>query len=247
MDRRGGAIAIFKRAALLALTAVMGVAFGSSAAVAEPRKNLERGIIVDLPGVDAVLYEVTENMYLLDAAGNVVGPEQAVSRKAQASLVGWARLGTPLCPSKQMVTKGVHFKTCAITADGVDNISLATGRGTVDGTFAIVVQDDNDADAPEFVVMNGLFRGNMDLSMRPLGTVVGNFIPNATGVAAPFCGTFRLPFAVDVDGQRTNPRRGVPAYYLADDGQTVFPAVAEEKSLRMPTVRLELKFGKKCR
>jgi len=246
MDCRGGVNAIFKRAALLALTAVMGVAFGSSAAVAEPRRNLERGIIVDLPGVDAVLYEVTENMYLLDAAGNVVGPEQAVSRKAQASLVGWARLGSPLCPAKQMVTKGVHFKTCSITADGLDNISLATGRGTVDGSFAVVVQDDNAADAPEFVVMNGLFHGNMDLSMRPLGTVVGTFIPNSTGVAVPFCGTFRLPFAVEHDGQRGNPRRNAAAYYLADDGQTVFPAVAEEKSLRMPTVRLELKFGKKC-
>src|SRR4030095_2355488 len=138
MDCRGGVITIFKRAALLALTAVMCVTFGSSAAVAEPRRNLERGIIVDLPGVDAVLYEVTENMYLLDGAGNVVGPEQAVSRKAQASLVGWARLGSPLCPAKQMVTKGVHFKTCAITADGLDNISLATGRGTVDGSFAVV-------------------------------------------------------------------------------------------------------------
>ena len=99
----------------------------------------------------------------------------------------------------------------------------------------------------ELVDENGVFHGNMDLSMRPLGTVVGNFIPNTTGVAVPFCGTFRLPFAVDWDGQRTNPRRGVPAYYMADDGQTVFPAVAEEKSLRMPTVRLELKFGKKCK
>jgi len=63
----------------------------------------------------------------------------------------------------------------------------------------------------------------------------------------PFCGTFRLPFAVEFDGQRVNPRRGSAAYYMADDGQTVFPAAAEEKSLRMPTVRLELKFGNKCR
>ncbi len=39
MDCRGGVNAIFKRAALLALTAVMGVAFGSSAAVAGPRRT----------------------------------------------------------------------------------------------------------------------------------------------------------------------------------------------------------------
>ena len=57
-----------------------------------------------LAGADAVLYEVTEKMYLLDAAGNDVAPEQAVARKADASLVGWARLGTPLCPYEQMVT-----------------------------------------------------------------------------------------------------------------------------------------------
>jgi hypothetical protein len=246
MDCRGGVIAIFKRAALLALTAVMCVAFGSSAAVAEPRKNLQRGIIVDLgAGVDAVLYEVTEKMYLLDAAGNVVAPEQAVTRKAQASLMGWARLGSPLCPYDQMVSN-LGASTCSVTADGLDSISLATGRGTVDGTFAVVVQDDNAVDAPEFVVMNGAFNGNMDLSMRPLGKVVGNFTPSATGVAVPFCGTFRLPFAVEFDGTRSNPRNGVGAYYMADDGQSVFPVATGEKSLRAPTVRLELKFGSKC-
>ena len=246
MDRRGGVIAIFKRAVLTALTAVLCVTFGSSAAVAEPRRNLQRGIVVDLAGVDAVLYEVTEKMYLLDSAGNVVAPEQAVTRKAQASLMGWARLGSPLCPVAQMATN-VRLNTCSVTADGLDNISLLTGQGTVEGSFAVVVQDDNATDAPEFVVMNGVFHGDMDLSIRPLGTVVGTFTPNTTGVAAPFCGTFRLPFAVEFDGQRVNPRRGSAAYYLADDGQTVFPAVAEEKSLRMPTVRLELKFGNKCR
>jgi hypothetical protein len=81
MDCRGGVNAIFKRAALLALSAVMCVAFGSSAVVAGPLKNLERGIIVDIGGADAVLYEVTENMYLVDSEGRPVGPEQAVARK----------------------------------------------------------------------------------------------------------------------------------------------------------------------
>ena len=248
MDRRGGVITTFKRAALLALTAVTCVAFGSSAAVAEPRKNLQRGIIVDLgAGVDAVLYEVTEKMYLLDAAGNVVAPEQAVTRKAQASLMGWARLGSPLCPAAQMATNGVYPTTCSVTADGLDNISLTTGRGTVDGTFAVVVQDDNAVDAPEFVVMNGAFHGNMDLSMRPLGKVSGNFTPSDTGVAVPFCGTFRLPFAVASDGTRGNPWWGAKAYYLDDDGHSLLPVVGDEKSLRTPTVRLELKFGNKCK
>ena len=249
MDRRGGAIAIFKRAALTALTAVMCVTLGSSAAVAEPRKNLQRGVIVDLAGVDAVLYEVTEKMYLLDAAGNVVAPEEAVTRKAQASLMGWARLGTPLCPSADMamVKSRVKPTICSVTADGLDNLSLTTGRGTVDGTFAVVVQDDNDSDAAEFVVMNGSFHGDMDLSMRPLGKVVGTFASNATGVAVPFCGTFRLPFAVEWDGTRSSPRFWNSAYYLADDGVSLIPVLWEEKSLRTPTVRLELKFGDKCK
>ena len=48
MDCRGGVIAIFKRGALMALTAVTCVAFGNSAVVAGPLKNLERGIIVDI-------------------------------------------------------------------------------------------------------------------------------------------------------------------------------------------------------
>src|SRR5262245_19409941 len=147
MDRRGGALTNLKRVALMALAAVSSVGFAAQSVAAEPRKNLQRGIVVDLPGVDAVLYEVTEKMYLLDAAGNVVAPDQAVTRKAQASLMGWARLGTPLCPSAAMTRNKIRPTTCSVTADGLDNISLTTGRGTVDGAFAVVVQADNDSDA----------------------------------------------------------------------------------------------------
>ena len=246
MHRRGGVIAIFKRAALMALTAVMGVVFGSSAAVAGPLKNLERGIIVDIGGADAVLYEVTENMYLVDREGRPVGPEQAVARKAEAALAGWARVGTPLCPYEQMALSLVR-PACAVTAEGLDNISLLTGQGSVDGTFAVVVQDDNLTDGPEYVVMNGTFSGQMDLSTRPLGKVSGKFVSNLTGEAVPFCGTFRLPFALNLWGKRENPRRGQVAYYMANDGKSVFPVLGGEKSLGMPTVRLELTFGSLCR
>ena len=179
MDCRGGVIAIFKRAALMALTAVTCVAFGSSAAVAGPLKNLERGIIVDMAGADAVLYEVTEKMYLVDGAGNAVGPEQAVARKAEASLAGWARRRIRRCARTSRWRPTLRRNTCSVTAEGLDNISLLTGQGTVEGTFAVVVQDDNLADGPEYVVMNGIFSGKMDLSMRPLGKVSGNFVPNA--------------------------------------------------------------------
>ena len=69
MDRRGGVIAIFKRAALLALTAVTCVTLGSSAVVAEPRKNLQRGVIVDLPGVDASKVDINFEQNVLTIRG----------------------------------------------------------------------------------------------------------------------------------------------------------------------------------
>ena len=126
-------------------------------------------------------------------------------------------------------------------------IALLTGQGTVEGTFAVVVQDDNVIDGPEYVVMNGTFSGAMDLSIRPLGKVSGTFVPAITGQAIPFCGTFRLPFGLNLWGKRENPRRGQSAYYMANDGKSVFPAVHGEKALGMPTVRLELTFGSLCR
>ena len=49
---------------------------------------------------DVVLYEVTEDMYLKDAAGKFVNSLVAGGRRtAVAQLSGWAKLGTPLCPA----------------------------------------------------------------------------------------------------------------------------------------------------
>ena len=250
MVRRGEVThsSISKRIAAWSFVALaIGVLVGVSPASAEPRRNLNRGIVIDLPGADAVLYEVTEKMYLLDANGNVVPPDLAVVRKADASLFGWARVGNPLCPSIQLVTN-LGLGVCSVTADGIDNISLWTGKGTVDGTFAVVVQDDNTTDAPEYVVMNGTFAGQMDLSIRPLGKIVGTFSAGGGSAPVPFCGTFRLPFKVadDGSGKRQNPARNQAAYYLHDDGATLLPVQAAEKSIGMPTVRLELKFGASC-
>src|SRR5215470_11708670 len=48
---------------------------------------------------DAVLYEVTEDMYLKDGNGNFVTSVVAGGRRsAVAQLSGWAKVGTPLCP-----------------------------------------------------------------------------------------------------------------------------------------------------
>jgi hypothetical protein len=228
---------------LVALT--IGWVAAAMPASAEPKRNLNRGLVIDVPGADAVLYEVTEKMYLIDGDGNVVGPDLATTRKADASLFGWARLGNPLCPNAALETVP-QLGVCSVTADGIDNISLWTGLGSVDGTFAVVIQDDNKTDAPEYVVMNGRFAGKMDLSIRPLGKIVGTFTSTGSNNPVPFCGTFRLPFQITADGKRDNPRRGVEAYYLADDGQTLITVQAPEKSIGMPTVRLELKFAGSC-
>src|SRR2546423_15520856 len=74
-----------RRAAMaLALACVLGLG------VLPVMADSEKSNLPDVKSADAVLYEGTENMYLLDAAGNVVGPEGALPRKADASLSGWA-------------------------------------------------------------------------------------------------------------------------------------------------------------
>ena len=209
---------------------------------AGPKKN----IVVEVPNAEAVLYEVTENMYLIDELGNVVLPANASRRQAAASLYGWAKVGNLLCPAAILITSP-RAETCSVTADGIDNISLLTGKGGVTGTYAVVVQDDNAVDAPEYVVMNGAFQGDMDLSIRPLGKVVGTFTPAGATQGVKFCGTFRLPFSVGKLGRREMPRRNTDAFYLADDGKTLIPVQKAELSLGMATVRLELNFDRACR
>src|SRR5213592_3161380 len=221
-----------RAATALALACVLGL--GVVRANADPERSK---VLPDVKSADAVLYEVSENMYLLDAAGNVVGPEAAVRRKADASLYGWARVGNPLCPFDVLVTNP-QARTCSLTAAGIDDLALNTFTGGVDGAFAVVLQDDNNADSPEFVIMNGGFKGAMDLSKRPLGKISGTFVATGSTQPTPFCGTFRLPFSV-TKGKRGQPARHAPAYYLADDFVTLIPVHPQELSLGMATVRLE--------
>jgi hypothetical protein len=243
MDRKGGLIdrSTWKRITVWSLAALSCV-WAAGPAAARERRN----IIVDVPDAEAVLYEVTENMYLIDDHGNLVLPQDATRRQADASLFGWARVGNLLCPSALLVTNP-RAETCSVTADGIDNLSLTTGKGDVTGTFAVVVQDDNAVDAAEYVVMNGAFRGDMDLSIRPLGKVIGTFTPAGGAEAVKFCGTFRLPFSIGRAGKREMPRRNAAAFYLADNGTSLIPVQKAELSLGMPTVRLELNFEQNCR
>lgn len=197
---------------------------------------------------DAVLYEVTEDMFLKDAAGNFVsGAATAARRSAVAQLSGWAKIGTPLCPAyvRMIVPKA---KRCTVNATGADDLSLATGRGTLAGTYAVVVQGDNAVDAPEFVIMTGTFFGNADLSLSlsgqaPLGVITDGVgtIDGYSEATFKFTGTFRLPFAVDQVGRRQRASREWDAYYLDAHGH-LLEVKDQERSLGMPTVRLEIEF-----
>jgi hypothetical protein len=199
-------------------------------------------------GPDAILYEVTEDMYLKDAAGNsVAGVDTAARRSAVAQLSGWAKIGTPLCPAyvRLIVPKA---KRCTVNATGADDLSLATGKGTLGGTYAVVVQGDNNVDAPEFVIMTGTFSGNADLSLSlsqqaPLGLITDGVgtIDGYAEASFKFTGTFRLPFALDEVGRHRRVSRESKAYYLDDHGYPV-EVKDRERSLGIPTVRLEINF-----
>jgi hypothetical protein len=199
------------------------------------------------PTYGAVLYEVTEDMYLKDSTGQFVTSALADGRRvAVARLSGWARLGTPLCPTwVQYVVPGA--KKCSLNASGADDLSLATGTGTLAGTYTVTVQDNNTVDGPEFVIMSGTFKGNADLSPAFTGTPLGSITNGVGTIDGPggslfaFRGTFRLPFTMDWTGKRGRVRRNHGAYYLGSDGLP-FRVRYNEKSLGMPTVRIDIVF-----
>jgi hypothetical protein len=199
-------------------------------------------------GPDAALYEVTEDMYLKDTAGAFVkSPVPGGRRMAVARLSGWAKLGTPLCPSWVLYINP-NAKRCTVNASGADDLSLSTGKGTLGGTFAVVVQGDNMTDAEEFVIMSGTFKGDADLSLafsgKPLGFITNGVgtIDGYEGATFAFSGTFRLPFAFDWTGKYGKIRKNHGAYYLGDNGYP-FRVRRDEKSLGVPTVRIDLKFS----
>lgn len=147
----------------------------------------------------ATLYELSENMKLTSKIrhGQTIGRRQAMS-----ALSGVAAVKTPLCP-QAVLASGPGG--CAINVIGMDDISLMTGLGTLEGTYTTVVQGDNPVDGPEAVVQIGAFTGQMDFSPAilrqvPYGTVVGRVTSGSgRGRSSPFTGVFRLPFAGNVE------------------------------------------------
>ena len=201
--------------------------------------------------VDAVLYEVTEDMLLLKADGKTpTGTlSEAAFRYADAALTGWAELGTPLCPSELLLVYP-KAKRCALNANGHDLISLADGTGPVWGEFTVVVNADNPSDGPEAVVGVGSFAGTGNLAQALQGIPLGSLQAGGE-VSFPsfdltqsfsFTGTFRLPFGMAKDGSKGRAWVNHAAFYLKDSGRPV-KVRENERSIGWPTVRLEIKFN----
>lgn len=144
----------------------------------------------------ATLYELTENMKLLEPRNNKHRPRVA-RRIATSAITGVAAPGTPLCPTPDFQSGPAG---CAVNVLGSDNVSLKTGLGTLTGDFTTVIQGDNPVDGPEAVVLRGEFSGQMDFSPAilhqiPFGTVVGKVKADRARRRTDFTGVFRLPFA----------------------------------------------------
>jgi hypothetical protein len=197
---------------------------------------------------NAVLYEVTETMSVRTGRLN--------SRLAMAALSGTVDAGTSLCPGELAYALGIA--KCTVNAIAHDNVDLATGRGPINGTFAVVAQDLNTTDGPEVVIVRGSVGGRIDLSPAllgpdgvpktgdeaPLGGLVGSW--SATGVPGgpmqgfsghgTLTGTFRLPFVAPWDPTKT------PHYLMNPLTGYVTPVRDDERALGYPTVRLEITF-----
>lgn len=205
------------------------------------------------PSVGAVLYEVAEDAYFLDANGMPTGdPDKIVLRVATAQLTGWVELGTPLCPSEFLLVYP-KAKRCALNAIGTDYVSLQgdqPGTGPVSGVFSVVIQGDNPTDGPEGVALTGTFTGTVDLSPALAGTPIGFLTggvfqvdpgPFSQGGSFAFTGTFRLPFSLSQDGSKGPAWGNRAAFYLTDNGRPD-RVRQDERAIGWATVRLEIEF-----
>jgi hypothetical protein len=210
----------------------------------------------DATGTTGVtLYEVSERVSFDQVQGVVL-------RNATSPLQGFAALGTPLCPSKLLIS-APHMRSCTVIATGTDSVSTVTGMGPVSGTFDVVVNAPGNSavHVPDLPVISGTFSGTVDLSLAvlhriPLGSITGSFtitqtadpgtgvlVPLARAIVLPFAGTFRMPVALDAQGRFQRSDRDHAAFYLEDDLLTIVPVRAFERSTGFPDVRLEVSFG----
>lgn len=177
---------------------------------------------------DVVLYELSEAVKVNGKTGSF--------KSSEATLMGWARAGTLVCPPVLQLSR------CSVTVRAVGKASDDTGLGPVDGKVQVMVERFNPFDSAELAVVTGMISGDLDLSpvflrQTPLGTVTGTY--DIKGVKdtilegykgkGRFTGTFRIPFE----------HNGVVSYMM-DDGSIV-PVLPGEMSLDVAAVRLELR------
>jgi hypothetical protein len=175
-----------------------------------------------------VLYELTESVKVNGKTGTF--------KSSEATLMGWARAGTAVCPAI------LGLPVCSVTVRALGKASDETGTGPVDGHFQVMVQRFNPFDAAELAVATGKISGDLDLSpvflqQTPTGTVTGSYdmkgmkdtILEQYKAKGRFTGTFRLPVS----------HNGVTSYRM-DDGSFV-PVHADEMALGVAAVRLELR------
>ena len=208
-------------------------------------------------GAGVTLYEISERVTF---SPKKLEDSVVIFRNATSPLLGFADLGTPLCPSALLIT-APRTQRCTVSATGTSDLSTVTGIGPVSGMFDVVIAapGNSSVHVPNLPVITGTFDGTVDLSLAvlsgvPLGSITGNFtiaetadasgtsIP-VTPVILPFMGTFRLPFGVDALGIVGEIDDEDEAFYLADDLTTLIRVRDRERSVGFPPVRLEVRFG----
>jgi hypothetical protein len=204
---------------------------------------------------NATLYEVTETMKVRGR-----GAENKV-RAATATLAGSIAAGTSLCPTE--LTMALGLERCGVVAQASDSLSLATGKGPVRGSFAVIIPGDNPVDGHEYVIARGSLHGVIDLASAllegmPMGGLKGTWSARGEAggplhgltVRGHVSGLFRLPFVYGLpqgcldDSDPTDCWYVSKASYLFGDLPHVYPKDVQpnEHSLGVPTVRLDLTF-----
>jgi hypothetical protein len=217
---------------------------------------------------NAQAYELTETASL--TAAGALGSEVSAS-----SMLGFVQSGTALCPSQFAgPARRAHRArprgdirdlgpVCTVTITGNDIVDLATGLGTISGSFAILGPDPINptaVDAPEVPLMTGTFNGSMDFSPAviagvPYGTVTG-VLTSGASVSVPFRGVFVMPFGAACSPSGSDDRDDRGTSYVTDCYLTyalsgtpsvvtvtgMVPVTPAQKAIDFPTARFDIYF-----
>jgi len=194
-------------------------------------------------GAQAWLYETAERV-----AFHI--EKRVIVREAVSPLMGFALVGTPLCPSV-MLANVAGLAHCAVMGVGKSTLNAETGNGPTSGTFDVVIDipSNPSVHVPDFPVISGTFHGDItSVPGLPLLSLAGSFrirtvdahnfpgLESLIGVNVPFTGIFRVPVGPD-ETSGLCPL----ACYVIDGG--LVPVQDAEFSIGFALVRLEIQFG----